>query len=154
MCFLLAVNESGADIANVCNEAALIAARHLNTSVHGKHFEQAIDRVIGGERDHFYFTFLLNVSQYLLFSSVFAAVKSLGSLWFQVWRRRLRSCSRQRRRLWRITRPVTPSWAGSCSTPTLCWRYQHSQQFYCLHSVDKRRLVRVTSNAAQCLLKG
>lgn len=43
-----AVNESGADIANVCNEAALIAARHLNPSVNGKHFEQAIDRVIGG----------------------------------------------------------------------------------------------------------
>ena len=39
----------GADIANVCNEAALIAARHLNTSVNGKHFEQAIDRVIGGQ---------------------------------------------------------------------------------------------------------
>lgn len=41
--------ESGADIANVCNEAALIAARHLNPSVNGKHFEQAIDRVIGGD---------------------------------------------------------------------------------------------------------
>ncbi|KAK5901613.1 hypothetical protein CesoFtcFv8_006961 [Champsocephalus esox] len=39
---------TGADIANVCNEAALIAARHLNKSVSGKHFEQAIDRVIGG----------------------------------------------------------------------------------------------------------
>ncbi|KAM4572500.1 mitochondrial inner membrane m-AAA protease component AFG3L1 isoform 2-T2 [Odontesthes bonariensis] len=39
---------TGADIANVCNEAALIAARHLNTSVSAKHFEQAIDRVIGG----------------------------------------------------------------------------------------------------------
>ncbi|CAB1323450.1 unnamed protein product [Coregonus sp. 'balchen'] len=38
----------GADIANVCNEAALIAARHLNPHVEGKHFEQAIDRVIGG----------------------------------------------------------------------------------------------------------
>lgn len=40
---------SGADIANVCNEAALIAARHLSGAVNGKHFEQAIDRVIGGE---------------------------------------------------------------------------------------------------------
>ncbi|XP_023119143.2 AFG3-like protein 1 [Amphiprion ocellaris] len=39
---------TGADIANVCNEAALIAARHMNPSVNGKHFEQAIDRVIGG----------------------------------------------------------------------------------------------------------
>ncbi|XP_029009903.1 AFG3-like protein 1 [Betta splendens] len=39
---------TGADIANVCNEAALIAARHLEPSVNSKHFEQAIDRVIGG----------------------------------------------------------------------------------------------------------
>ncbi|KAJ8252559.1 hypothetical protein COCON_G00218710 [Conger conger] len=39
---------TGADIANVCNEAALIAARHLSPSVSGKHFEQAIERVIGG----------------------------------------------------------------------------------------------------------
>ena len=39
---------SGADISNVCNEAALIAARHLNPSVGEKHFEQAIERVIGG----------------------------------------------------------------------------------------------------------
>ncbi|XP_071315566.1 mitochondrial inner membrane m-AAA protease component AFG3L1-like isoform X3 [Trachinotus anak] len=39
---------TGADIANVCNEAALIAARHMNPSVNSKHFEQAIDRVIGG----------------------------------------------------------------------------------------------------------
>lgn len=39
---------SGADIANVCNEAALIAARDLNTSIVLKHFEQAIERVIAG----------------------------------------------------------------------------------------------------------
>ncbi|XP_056097009.1 AFG3-like protein 1 [Rhinichthys klamathensis goyatoka] len=39
---------TGADIANVCNEAALIAARHLNEFIGVKHFEQAIDRVIGG----------------------------------------------------------------------------------------------------------
>ncbi|XP_070497577.1 mitochondrial inner membrane m-AAA protease component AFG3L2 [Chironomus tepperi] len=39
---------SGADIANVCNEAALIAARDLNTSIILKHFEQAIERVIAG----------------------------------------------------------------------------------------------------------
>ncbi len=40
---------SGADIANVCNEAALIAARHLSDAINQKHFEQAIERVIGGE---------------------------------------------------------------------------------------------------------
>ncbi|XP_077413784.1 mitochondrial inner membrane m-AAA protease component AFG3L2 isoform X2 [Vanacampus margaritifer] len=39
---------SGADIANVCNEAALIAARHLCDAIEQKHFEQAIERVIGG----------------------------------------------------------------------------------------------------------
>ncbi|XP_015223771.2 mitochondrial inner membrane m-AAA protease component AFG3L1 [Lepisosteus oculatus] len=39
---------TGADIANVCNEAALIAARHLNEFIIEKHFEQAIERVIGG----------------------------------------------------------------------------------------------------------
>ncbi|XP_045743043.1 AFG3-like protein 2 isoform X2 [Mirounga angustirostris] len=39
---------SGADVANVCNEAALIAARHLSDSINQKHFEQAIERVIGG----------------------------------------------------------------------------------------------------------
>ncbi|XP_062326624.1 AFG3-like protein 1 [Osmerus eperlanus] len=39
---------TGADIANVCNEAALIAARYLHQSVSTMHFEQAIERVIGG----------------------------------------------------------------------------------------------------------
>ncbi|XP_078254209.1 mitochondrial inner membrane m-AAA protease component AFG3L2 isoform X1 [Rhinoraja longicauda] len=39
---------TGADIANVCNEAALIAARHLSESIVQKHFELAIERVIGG----------------------------------------------------------------------------------------------------------
>merc|ERR1711976_857376 len=39
---------SGADIANVCNEAALIAARKLASSIVHKHFEAAIERVIAG----------------------------------------------------------------------------------------------------------
>lgn len=39
---------SGADIANVCNEAALIAARSDEDAVKLNHFEQAIERVIGG----------------------------------------------------------------------------------------------------------
>lgn len=39
---------SGADIANVCNEAALIAARKDEDYVKLNHFEQAIERVIGG----------------------------------------------------------------------------------------------------------
>ncbi len=39
---------AGAEIANVCNEAALIAARKSRTEVHMDDFHDAIDRVIGG----------------------------------------------------------------------------------------------------------
>ena len=39
---------SGADIANVCNEAALIAARHQKSAVGKQDFLDAIDRIIGG----------------------------------------------------------------------------------------------------------
>ena len=39
---------SGADIANVCNEAALIAARHGNEWVCKQDFLDAVDRIIGG----------------------------------------------------------------------------------------------------------
>ncbi len=39
---------AGAEIANVCNEAALLAARFDKDAIEMKDFEQAIDRVIGG----------------------------------------------------------------------------------------------------------
>ena len=39
---------SGADIANVCNEAALIAARYNKDSVDWSDFMKAIDRIVGG----------------------------------------------------------------------------------------------------------
>lgn len=39
---------SGADIANVCNEAALIAARNHKDAVEWSDFMQAIDRIVGG----------------------------------------------------------------------------------------------------------
>ena len=39
---------SGADIANVCNEAALIAARHDSKVVAKQDFLDAVDRIIGG----------------------------------------------------------------------------------------------------------
>lgn len=39
---------SGADIANVCNEAALIAARYNKTAVDKQDFLDAVDRIVGG----------------------------------------------------------------------------------------------------------
>jgi cell division protease FtsH len=39
---------AGADIANICNEAALIAARKDKTAVDMQDFQDAVDRVIGG----------------------------------------------------------------------------------------------------------
>ena len=39
---------SGADIANVCNEAALTAARHGKTAIDKQDFLDAVDRIIGG----------------------------------------------------------------------------------------------------------
>ncbi|KAK3282440.1 hypothetical protein CYMTET_9822 [Cymbomonas tetramitiformis] len=39
---------AGADIANVCNEAALVAARAKKESISLSDFEQAVDRIIGG----------------------------------------------------------------------------------------------------------
>ena len=39
---------SGADIANVCNEAALIAARHDKAAVDKQDFLDAVDRIVGG----------------------------------------------------------------------------------------------------------
>lgn len=39
---------SGAEIANICNEAAIVAARRAAKAITYKDFEQAVDRVIGG----------------------------------------------------------------------------------------------------------
>lgn len=39
---------SGAEIANVCNEAALIAARHDHKTVNRQDFVDAVDRIVGG----------------------------------------------------------------------------------------------------------
>ncbi len=43
---------AGADIANICNEAAIIAARQGKKGVQMKDFEAATDRVIGGAESH------------------------------------------------------------------------------------------------------
>lgn len=47
---------TGADIANVCNEAALIAARDMHTNITIASFEQAIERVVAG---NYYYLFFL-----------------------------------------------------------------------------------------------
>ncbi len=39
---------SGADIANLCNESALIAARKGNKIIHNQDFLDAVDRIVGG----------------------------------------------------------------------------------------------------------
>ena len=39
---------AGADIANICNEAAIVAARRKAESVSMEDFEKATDRIIGG----------------------------------------------------------------------------------------------------------
>jgi len=39
---------SGADIANLCNESALIAARKGNKEIHNQDFLDAVDRIVGG----------------------------------------------------------------------------------------------------------
>ena len=39
---------SGADIANMCNEAALIAARNNKKAIHHQDFLDAVDRIVGG----------------------------------------------------------------------------------------------------------
>jgi ATP-dependent Zn protease len=45
---------SGAEISNLCNEAALIAARNKSDTVGSKYFEQASDRIMAGK---FYFNY-------------------------------------------------------------------------------------------------
>lgn len=51
---LFAFAPSGADIANVCNESALHAARYKQKSVRGDNLEYAIERLVGGteKRNH------------------------------------------------------------------------------------------------------
>lgn len=46
--FFFFFSPTGADISNVCNEAALIAARDAQKDIILKHFEAAIERVVAG----------------------------------------------------------------------------------------------------------
>ena len=91
----------GADIANICNEAALIAARRDKTSVEMDDFNAAIDRVIGGlekkhkiisknekkviayhEAGHAVSSWFLEYANPLVKVSIVPRGRSLGAAWY------------------------------------------------------------------------
>jgi cell division protease FtsH len=92
---------SGADIANVCNEAALIAARKNNKSVGREDFLDAIDRIIAGlekrsklitksekkaiayhESGHAMVSWLLENASPLVKVTIVPRGKALGAAWY------------------------------------------------------------------------
>ncbi len=92
---------SGADIANVCNEAALIAARRNRKSVGKQDFLDAIDRIIGGlerknkiisveekrtiafhEAGHATLSWLLEHANPLVKVTIIPRGRSLGAAWY------------------------------------------------------------------------
>ena len=92
---------SGADIANLCNEAALIAARHNKTQVEKQDFLDAVDRIIGGlekknkiitpgekraiafhEAGHATISWLLEHAHPLVKVTIVPRGRSLGAAWY------------------------------------------------------------------------
>jgi cell division protease FtsH len=92
---------SGADIANVCNESALIAARADHESITKQDFMDAIDRIIGGlekknkvitpnekkvvayhEAGHASISWLLEHAHPLVKVTIVPRGKSLGAAWY------------------------------------------------------------------------
>ena len=92
---------SGADIANVCNEAALIAARHNKKAVGREDFLAAIDRIIGGlerknkiitdeekrtiayhEAGHATVSWILENAHPLIKVTIIPRGKALGAAWY------------------------------------------------------------------------
>ena len=92
---------SGADIANVCNEAALIAARHDKKEIAKEDFLAAIDRIIGGlerknkiitdaekrkiayhEAGHATVSWLLENASPLIKVTIIPRGKALGAAWY------------------------------------------------------------------------
>ncbi|MEG0500444.1 MAG: hypothetical protein RR550_04890, partial [Rikenellaceae bacterium] len=92
---------SGADLANVCNEAALIAARHNKEAVEKQDFLNAIDRIIGGlerknklmtekekrtiafhEAGHATVSWLLHYANPLIKVTIVPRGKALGAAWY------------------------------------------------------------------------
>lgn len=92
---------SGADIANVCNEAALIAARHNHESVTKQDFLDAVDRIVGGlerktkvmtqdekrsialhEAGHAAVSWLLEYANPLIKVTIVPRGQALGAAWY------------------------------------------------------------------------
>ncbi len=92
---------SGADIANVCNEAALIAARHNKKEVEKEDFLAAVDRIVGGmerknkiisdeekrriayhEAGHATVSWLLESANPLIKVTIIPRGKALGAAWY------------------------------------------------------------------------
>ena len=92
---------SGADIANVCNEAALIAARRNKKEVEMKDFLDAVDRIVGGlerrskiispeekkviayhEAGHASVSWMLRYANPLVKVTIVPRGKSLGAAWY------------------------------------------------------------------------
>ena len=74
---------SGADIANVCNEAALIAARSDKQSVTKEDFNAAVDRIIGGlEAGHATVSWHLRYGNPLVKVTIVPRGKALGAAWY------------------------------------------------------------------------
>jgi cell division protease FtsH len=92
---------SGADIANVCNEAALIAARRQKDKVYKQDFLDAVDRIIGGlekknkiisvtekktiayhEAGHAAVSWLLEYAHPLVKVTIVPRGKALGAAWY------------------------------------------------------------------------
>jgi cell division protease FtsH len=92
---------SGADIANICNEAALIAARHGAATVEQKDFLAAVDRIVGGlekknkiitpnekrsiafhEAGHAVTSWLLEYASPLVKVTIVPRGRSLGAAWY------------------------------------------------------------------------
>ena len=92
---------SGADIANVCNEAALIAARHNKKYISKEDFLAAIDRIVGGlerknkiitdeekrviayhEAGHATVSWILENASPLIKVTIIPRGKALGAAWY------------------------------------------------------------------------
>ena len=101
---------SGADIANVCNEAALIAARHDKATVEKQDFLDAVDRIVGGlekktkiltqeekrniafhEAGHATISWLLQYGNPLVKVTIVPRGEALGAAWYLPEERQLTS---------------------------------------------------------------